>query len=35
VVFGPPMKLEAAEKKSDFLKRARESVLNLMPHAHQ
>ncbi len=34
VVFGSPIKLEAAEKKSDFLKRARDAVMNLMPHAH-
>lgn len=34
VVFGPPIKLEESEKKADFLRRAREAVLNLMPHAH-
>lgn len=34
VVFGAPIKLEAAEKKADFLKRARDAVMNLMPHAH-
>lgn len=34
VVFGAPIKLDAAEKKTDFLKRAREAVLNLMPHAY-
>ena len=34
VVFGPPMQLEAGEKKQDFLKRAKEAVLNLAPHAH-
>lgn len=34
VVFGAPMKLEAGEKKLDFLRRAREAVLNLVPHAH-
>lgn len=34
VVFGAPIKLDTAEKKIDFLKRAREAVLNLMPHAH-
>jgi 1-acyl-sn-glycerol-3-phosphate acyltransferase len=33
VVFGPPFQLEPGEKKADFLKRAREAVLNLMPHA--
>ena len=34
VVFGAPLKLEAGEKKLDFLRRAREAVLNLVPHAH-
>ena len=34
VVFGPPMKLNEGEHKQDFLKRAREAVLNLAPHAH-
>lgn len=31
VVFGPPMKLEAGERKQDFLARARQAVLNLAP----
>jgi 1-acyl-sn-glycerol-3-phosphate acyltransferase len=34
VVFGPPMQLEAGEKKQDFLRRAKEAVMNLAPHAH-
>lgn len=35
VVFGAPLRLEPEEKKPDFLKRTREAVLNLVPHAHQ
>ncbi len=35
VVFGPPMQLEPGEKKTEFLKRTRDAVLNLAPHAHQ
>lgn len=31
VVFGPPMKLEQSERKQDFLKRARDAVINLAP----
>ncbi len=34
VVFGPPMKLEEGEKKQAFLDRAKQAVLNLVPHAH-
>ena len=34
VVFGRPMKLEDGEKKQDFLARAKEAVVSLMPHAH-
>jgi 1-acyl-sn-glycerol-3-phosphate acyltransferase len=34
VVFGPPIKLHEGEKKQEFLHRAKEAVLNLMPHAH-
>ncbi len=34
VVFGAPLRLEAGERKLDFLHRAREAVLNLVPHAH-
>ena len=33
-VFGAPIRLEDRERKLDFLHRAREAVLNLMPHAH-
>ncbi len=35
VVFGAPMHLESGEKKPEFLKRTRDAVLNLLPHAHQ
>lgn len=35
VVFGPPIQLEPGERKPDFLKRTRDAVLNLAPHAHQ
>lgn len=35
VVFGPPLRLEAGERKPDFLNRARDAVLTLAPHAHQ
>ncbi|MCE9519153.1 MAG: 1-acyl-sn-glycerol-3-phosphate acyltransferase [Verrucomicrobia bacterium] len=35
VVFGAPMQLEPGERKTDFLNRTRDAVLNLMPHAHQ
>ncbi len=34
VVFGAPIRLEAGERKLDFLQRAREAVLNLVPHAN-
>ncbi|HEY2572998.1 MAG TPA: lysophospholipid acyltransferase family protein [Verrucomicrobiaceae bacterium] len=35
VVFGAPLRLEPGERKPDFLKRARDAVLNLIPHARQ
>ena len=35
VVFGPPIKLEKGERKPDFLKRARDAVLNLAPQLNQ
>jgi 1-acyl-sn-glycerol-3-phosphate acyltransferase len=35
VVFGPPMKLNEGENKQDFLHRAREAVIGLMPHANR
>jgi len=33
VVFGPPIRLEAREKREDFLSRAKAAVTNLAPHA--
>jgi 1-acyl-sn-glycerol-3-phosphate acyltransferase len=34
IVFGPPLKLQEGERKPDFLKRTRDALLALMPHAH-
>jgi len=34
IVFGPPMHLQEGERKQDFLRRTREALLNLVPHAH-
>jgi 1-acyl-sn-glycerol-3-phosphate acyltransferase len=34
VIFGPPMRLDSGERKRDFLRRAKQAVLNLAPHAH-
>nr|WP_044134316.1 lysophospholipid acyltransferase family protein [Verrucomicrobium spinosum] len=34
VVFGAPLRLEEGERKPEFLRRTRDAVLNLMPHAH-
>lgn len=34
VVFGSPLQLQPGERKPDFLHRARQAVVQLMPHAH-